>query len=110
MDETLSTLPRRQLTVTLPPLHKSQNLVAQHPARFKVACCGRRWGKSRLAAMLSIKTAIEHAGRVWWVAPSFPQSSMAWRELTALARQIPERVVREADRRIVLPGGGEITV
>jgi predicted phage terminase large subunit-like protein len=60
--------------------------------------------------MLSIKTAIEHAGRVWWVAPSFPQSSMAWRELKQLAQQIPERVVREDGRRITLPGGGEIVV
>jgi predicted phage terminase large subunit-like protein len=60
--------------------------------------------------MLSIKTAIERSGRVWWVAPSFSQSSMAWRELKALARQIPERVVREDARRIALPGGGEITV
>jgi phage FluMu gp28-like protein len=60
--------------------------------------------------MLSLKTALEHGGRVWWVAPSYPQSSMAWRELTALARQIPGRQVRESDRRIVLPGGGEIAV
>jgi phage FluMu gp28-like protein len=35
---------------------------------------------------------------------------MAWRELTALARQIPGRQVRESDRRIVLPGSGEIAV
>lgn len=60
--------------------------------------------------MLSLKTALERAGRCWWVAPSFPQSSMAWRELKALADQIPGRVVREDARRITLPGGGEITM
>src|SRR5438034_334961 len=98
-DATSSTL-RRQLTITLPPLHKSQNLVAQHPARFKCVCAGRRWGKSRLAAMLSLKTALEKSGRVWWVPPSYPQSSAAWRELKALADQIPGQVVHEADRRI----------
>src|SRR6266540_5570329 len=101
---------RWQLTITLPPLHKSQNLIAQHPARFRIVCAGRRWGKSRLAAMLSLKTALERAGRVWWVAPSFPQSSAAWRELKALAHQIPGKVIREDMRRIVLPGDGEITV
>src|SRR5262245_29314565 len=107
--DTLSTS-RRQMTVTLPPLHSSQALIAAHPARFRIACCGRRWGKSRLAAMLSLKTALEHVGRCWWVAPSYSQSSMAWRELKALAAQIPGRVVREDARRIALPGGGEITV
>lgn len=60
--------------------------------------------------MLANKTALEQAGRVWWVAPSFPQSSMAWRELKALAAQIPEKVVREDMRLIRLPGGGEIMV
>src|SRR5262245_2174974 len=109
MVDVSSILPR-QLTITLPPLHSSQNRIAQHVARFRIVCAGRRWGKSRLAAMLSLKTALEDAGRVWWVAPSYPQSSMAWRELKALARQIPGKVVREDARRIVLPGGGEITV
>jgi len=60
--------------------------------------------------MLSLKTALERQGRVWWVAPSFPQSSAAWRELKALAAQIPGKVIREDARRIVLPGDGEITV
>src|SRR5215212_4908997 len=103
-DESLTS--RRQLTITLPPLHSSQQTIAQHPARFRIVCAGRRWGKSRLAAMLSLKTALEKSGRVWWVPPSYPQSSAAWRELKALADQIPGQVVHEADRRITLPGGG----
>jgi len=60
--------------------------------------------------MLSLKTALEKAGRCWWLAPSYPQSSAAWRELKALAAQIPERRVFEDGRRILLPGGGEIVV
>jgi len=60
--------------------------------------------------MLSLKTALEGAGRVWWVVPSYSQSSAAWRELKALAYQIPGKVIREDARRIVLPGDGEITV
>lgn len=99
----------RPLVVTLPPLHASQAMVAEHPARFKVLAAGRRWGKSRLAGALSLATAAR-GGRAWWVAPSFPQSSTAWRELKALASPIPGRVVREDARRIGLPGGGEIVV
>src|ERR1043165_2541835 len=108
--DALSTLPRRQISVTLPPLHRSQAQIAAHPARFRIVCAGRRWGKSRLAAMLSLKTALEQQGRCWWVAPSYAQSSMAWRELKALADQMPGRIVREDVRRIALPGGGEITM
>src|ERR1043165_1569602 len=99
---------RRQLTITLPPLHSSQQGIAMHPARFRIVCAGRRWGKSRLAAILSLKTALEQRGRIWWVAPSYPQSSTAWRELKALAHQIPGEVIREDARRIALPGDGEI--
>ena len=40
------------LTVSLPPLHAGQREVAQHPARFKVLSCGRRWGKTRLGTAL----------------------------------------------------------
>ncbi len=60
--------------------------------------------------MLSIKISLERAGRVWWVAPSYPQSNAAWRELKALAAQIPNKAIHEAERRITLPGDGEITV
>lgn len=34
--------------VTLPALHPSQQLVYDHPARFKTLACGRRWGKTLL--------------------------------------------------------------
>lgn len=108
MDEPLSTS-RQKLTITLPPLHSSQQLVAESPARFKVLVAGRRWGKSRLSGVLSLATAAKR-GRVWWVAPSYPQAATAWRELKTLAEPIPHRTVREDARRIALPGGGEITV
>lgn len=60
--------------------------------------------------MLSLKTALERSGRCWWVAPNYAQSTVAWRELKGLANQVPGKVVREDERRITLPGGGEITV
>lgn len=44
------------------------------------------------------------------MAPNYSQATAAWRELKALAAQIPGKVIREEDRRIALPGGGEITV
>jgi len=90
------------LSVTLPPLHPGQREVAQSPGRFKVLAAGRRWGKTRLASALSVAKALE--GKVvWWVAPSFPLASIGWRELKALARQIPGSEVKTAERLILVP-------
>lgn len=38
-----------EIIVQDPKLHIGQKLILNHPARFKVASCGRRFGKSRLA-------------------------------------------------------------
>ena len=92
-------------TIQLPRLHKSQERVARHDARFKVLACGRRWGKTRLAALLCTKTANE-GGFAWWVAPTYPMSNIGWRLMRQLARQIPGTVPREVDRMIMFPGGG----
>jgi hypothetical protein len=109
MDEPLSTSPRT-VVVTLPELHPGQMQVAEHPARFKVLAAGRRWGKSRLASLLCLIVALNERGRVWWVGPSHPQASGAWRDLRELARQIPGCHVREDERRITMPSGGVVEV
>ena len=66
------------LTIELPKLHEKQKEVMDHPARFKVLACGRRWGKSRLAALTTLMKAVQ-GGVAWWVAPSFPVASIGWR-------------------------------
>jgi hypothetical protein len=44
--------------------------------RFRVVACGRRWGKSEMAAHLALERALETAGAtVWWVAPSYDQAN-----------------------------------
>jgi predicted phage terminase large subunit-like protein len=94
-------------TVRLPRLHPRQVEVARHPARFKVLVCGRRWGKTRLGVFLSLEAGLR-GKRVWWVAPTYAQASIAWRLARPLALQIPGAEAREADRVLRLPGGGEI--
>ena len=84
--------------------------VAQSPARFRVAACGRRrWGKTRLGAALCVKTAAD-GGRAWWVAPSYPVSMVGWRLLRRLASQVPGAEVRQSERLVSFPNGGEIQV
>jgi len=92
--------------------------VLRDPARNKVLACGRRWGKTKVGEIACVeghgprhsgfKGALD-GGNVWWVAPIYPQSTMIWRALkTSLKDCWIEKL--ENERRIVLPGGGSITV
>lgn len=83
-------------------------------ARFKVVCCGRRWGKS-LAGLIAcieghggFKGAIE-GGHIWWVAPNYKLASGIWRSLKTALRFV-RMGKNEVERRISLPGNGSITV
>lgn len=93
-------------TIRLPRLHPKQLEVARHPARFKALVCGRRWGKTRLGVGLGLETCLR-GGRVWWVAPTYSQSSIAWRLAQPMAAQIPGSTIRVADMALLFPGGGE---
>lgn len=101
--------PPTRLRVNLPRLHPSQQVVADDPTRFRVLACGRRWGKTRLGALLCTMVALR-GGRAWWVAPSYPISSVGWREIKGLVKQIPGADLREGDRMAMLPGGGWVQV
>ena len=83
--------------------------MAASRARFKVLAAGRRWGKSSLGVILALRTGLE-GGRAWWVAPTYPIAQLGWRVLKQLSRKIPGVEIREDDRIVRLPGGGEIQV
>ena len=97
------------LTVTLPKLHKGQLEIVRSGARFNVLACGRRWGKTRLGAVLCARTGLRR-GRAWWIAPSYKMAAVGWRLLRQLAQQIPGAEVRQGDQLINLPGGGSVQV
>ncbi len=95
------------VTVSLPQLHPGQREVLSHPARHKVLVCGRRWGKTRLGVIAGLRSAL-HGGRVWWVAPTYAISSIAWRLLRFLLAPAGSLVDwREAERCARLFAGGE---
>ena len=52
-------------------LHKGQYDIATDPHRFKVVCCGRRWGKSVLSRMMVLKWALANEGLYWIVSPTY---------------------------------------
>jgi predicted phage terminase large subunit-like protein len=88
--------------ITLPKLHPQQRVIANDTTRFQVLSCGRRWGKTRLAAAISIKRVLEGGG-VMWVAPSYQIAEIGWRSLEYLGKQIPG--ARTLDRRLTINSG-----
>src|SRR5574343_66178 len=101
--------PTPSIAITLPPLHPGQLSVVNSRARFIVLDCGRRWGKTRLGALMCIAAAIRR-GRAWWVAPSYPVTLVGWRVIRSLAIQIPGITINQALRLITFPGGGVVQV
>ena len=103
-------------------LHPKQLEVYEHKARFKVIAAGRRWGKSRLAAVEILTKALQDKGRVngydvplqnmevWYVAPTFDQAKdIIWGLLKNLAKDIIVKTW-ENDGRIKLVNGRSIQI
>lgn len=65
-------------------LHKTQKIVAIDPHRFRVLCCGRRWGKTTLAIdQMKGRASIPNSNIVY-VAPTYQQArDIAWAQLKA---------------------------
>ena len=63
--------------------HDGQKELHNSKARFRVATCGRRWGKTFACVNEIVKHAWENPGTVnWWVAPVYTQTMIAYRLLT----------------------------
>lgn len=111
--------------VTLPtPLEHQRKLILD-PARFKLALCGRRWGKTGAALMMSMRGHGPRKGfhpgaldgkRIWWVAPTYPQikNSNIWEDLKRATKNAAVKAfggsISEEHREIRLPNGGTIAV
>lgn len=106
----------RQFASNSPPVlqlttpHPGQLKILDHPARFKIAACGRRWGKTELGKTAIIRHALEHNHRCWWLAPTKMMASQTWRELKNSLIHLPGLKLSETERRIDLPNGGMIAV
>jgi len=98
----------QKIAIEPQPLAWQQQVISD-PSRFKVLACGRRAGKTVLGTVLCLQTA-GMGGRAWWVAPTYPVASIGWRAIKDLARRLPGTEVRESERRITLPSGGEVQV
>ena len=97
-------------TLYLKPLHNSQREILEHPARFKIAACGRRWGKTELGKTAILKQAIESNNRCWWLAPTKAMTDQVWRDLKNELADQPNVKISETERRIDFLNGGMIAV
>lgn len=70
--------------------HSGQKLVLDSPARFKVMNCGRRWGKTVLAAKMAVSAVMKPNQMVWWVAPLYRITKRGYMEVL---RQLPDGVL-----------------
>ncbi len=59
--------------------HESQEIIHASRARFRLALCGRRFGKSTLAAYECAYAATSPGARVWVVAPFKELATRVWR-------------------------------
>lgn len=97
-----------QVEIRLHKRHPGQQRIAEHPARFRVVMCGRRWGKSACGIREVCDVAL--AGKpVGWFAPSYKIALEAWRELVDRLAAVTSRM-SEQDKRIELVTGGVIEV
>ncbi len=65
-------------------LHTTQKIVASSPARFRVLCCGRRWGKTTEAIEEIKGKALSKPSRIVYIAPTYQQArDIAWAQLKA---------------------------
>lgn len=89
-------------------LHPTQKQVALDPHRFRILCCGRRWGKTTLAIDQMKGQASIPNSRVVYISPTYQQSrDIAWEQLKNDCREAAESI-NESRLEIKLVNGSII--
>jgi phage terminase large subunit len=94
------------------PLSKAQRMIADAPFRFRVAVCGRRFGKTHLAIRELAKYASKPDQRVWYCAPTYRMAKqIVWKKLKKKLLSINwVKKVNEQDLTLELVNGSEISL
>src|SRR4051812_18558686 len=72
--------------------HDGQKVVLDSDARFRVLNCGRRWGKTILAAKIMVARSRKEGQMLWWVAPTYRIVKRGYAEIL---KQLPEGVLAQ---------------
>lgn len=82
-----------RVTVVMPRLHPKQREVVYSGERFKIACCGRRWGKTT-AAIVWLLVRPPHGVLVApytqaaWFAPTFRMAEHVYRKIASATQEL----------------------
>jgi len=88
--------------------HAGQRELHTSTARFRIATCGRRFGKTYAAVNECARIAWENPGRlVWWVAPVYDLAQIGFRMFSHCFAPIVADVSR-AERRAGLSNGSSV--
>ncbi len=96
-----------EIDLPLPFPHRGQRKVLRSKARFKVLMCGRRWGKSLISKVISVKGQLKNR-RIAYVTPEFSLAKEFFKEVVDM---LPPALIKESnktDLTITLITGGYI--
>lgn len=89
--------------------HERQLEIYQDTHRFKVVCCGRRFGKTRMASYIVIIKALSEPDQViWLVSPKYSQTMIIWRMLRKYLPRSHISNIKEGELYIELVNGSTI--
>lgn len=93
-----------EITIHLPELHQAQQEIVDHPARFKVIACGRRFGKTLLSVDVLANDVID-GWPVAYFAPTYKMTADVWKEFKRVLQPIIS-YKNESERRLEAITGG----
>lgn len=92
-------------------LKENQQSIFYDDSRFKVAACGRRFGKSYLATYIILTKALQKQGNYFFVAPTFQQArQILWEVLKNKVRDKLAEKINESRLEITLINGSRISL
>lgn len=98
----------RRISLSLPAMHASQQMVFNGRKKYNVGRCGRRWGKTLLAFLVLCQHGgILHGQPCAWFAPKNKHMHKVWREALDFLKPVILR--KNATERVIeFIGGGEL--
>ncbi len=99
-------------TLNLPQLRRDQLAIVADPAKVRVVCCGRRWGKSIMGGTLAMACASKGA-HVAWVAPTYKPSRPLWRFVQSMVGPLcttGAAKINQSEREVEFRGGGRLGI
>ena len=92
-------------------LKEKQHSIFHDTSRFKVAACGRRFGKSYLSTYIILTKALQTKGNYFFVAPTFAQArQILWELLKSKTRNGLSVKVNESRLEVELINGSVISL